>query len=221
MINRDFFLFWKQSLYPMTLIKTLCIGIIISCQSTLALAQTDAATQSDTAISTQKALIFADSLIKANFYQEWDAYISLSCQTAIKYYGGKESFKEHIIENYYRNEPAITEKPITLRMVTMMTDRVSEWQCVIEKLRDTYGENSRKEKIYTYLVGQSTDNGQSWKFIDVGNDDIRNVIYIMPNIFGSLAIPEKKIVYDDEVEAQKATVPKPTNKKKAVTTKKP
>jgi hypothetical protein len=205
----------------MPLIKTLCIGFIICCQSTITIAQTNSAAQSDTAYSTQQALSFADSLIKANFYQEWETYISLSCATAVKYYGGKESFKEHIIENYYRNEPSIQEKPVALRMVTLMTDRSSEWQCVIEKLRDTYGENSRKEKIYTYLVGQSTDNGQNWKFIDVGNDDIRNVIYIMPNIFGSLAIPEKKIVFDDEVEAQKTPAPKTTSKKKAVTTKKP
>src|SRR5689334_14794641 len=106
----------------MPLIKTLCIGIIMFCQSTIALAQTDKAAQSDTTYSTQQALIFADSLIKANFYQEWDTYISLSCQTAIKYYGGKGQFKEHVIENYYRNEPVIQEKPIALRMVTMMTD---------------------------------------------------------------------------------------------------
>jgi len=174
--------------------------------------------QSDTSFSTQQALLFADSLVKANYYQNWNVYESLSCPSAIKYYGGKDGFHEHIVEAYYRNEPKVEEKPETVKMVTIMNDNIEQWQCVIEKIRDAYMEDSRKAKVYTYLVGQSLDNGKTWKFIDVSHNNIENVIYIMPDIFTSLAIPERKLVYDDQVVAEENKMPRPPTKKK--TTKK-
>src|SRR5882724_655722 len=105
----------------MPLTRTLCFGIILCCQSFVTLAQ------SDTSYSTQRALVFADSLVQANYYQKWEVYSSLSCPTAIKYYGGKEGFREHIVEMYYRNEPVLDEKPESLHMVSIMTDLVNEW----------------------------------------------------------------------------------------------
>src|SRR6266700_1990182 len=146
-----FFYILAQSQYPMSITKTLCLGIIISCQFTIAFGQ------SDSALSVQQALLFGDSLVRANFYQDWETYTFLSCPSAIKYYGGKEEFREHIVEMYYRNEPRIQEKPESLRILSMQND-VDQWQCVIEKIRDTYQEDNRKIKIYTYLVGQSLDN---------------------------------------------------------------
>src|SRR5438128_766820 len=121
----------------MSITRTLCLGILMCCQIETTLAQ------SDTSFSTQQAMIFADSLIKANFYQNWDIYTALSCPSAIKYYGGKENFREHIVEMYYRNEPRLEEKPESLHMLSIMNDNVDQWQCVIEKVRDTYSEDNR------------------------------------------------------------------------------
>lgn len=169
--------------------------------------------ESDTAIATRKALQFADSLVKADFYADWPTYLGLTCQSAIKYYGGKDAFKEHIVIIHYRNEPKADEKPQKLRMVTLMND-IETWQCVIEKVRETFTEDHGKTKIYTYLVGESTDNGLTWKFIDVSHNSMENVINIFPTIFGTLPIPEAITVYEDELAAEEAAAaPQPVKKK--------
>jgi hypothetical protein len=169
--------------------------------------------QSDTAIATEKALFFADSLVKANFYQNWQAYAALSCQSAINYYGGKEGFKEHLVLCYYRNEPKQEEKPESLRMVHLMND-VDQWQCVIEKVRRTWIDDKRATMI-SYLVGQSLDNGQTWKFVDVSHNSMENLSHVMPAIFGTLPVPLSKRTFDDEVVQQEETPAPATVKKKA------
>jgi hypothetical protein len=151
--------------------------------------------ESDTAIATRFALKFADSLVKANFYQNWPTYTALSIPSAVKYYGGKDAFRDHVVIFYYRNEPKLEEKPEKLKLITLMND-IDNWQCVIEKVRDTWI-NDRKAKVYTYLIGESPDNGLTWKFIDVSHNTMQNVIYLMPTIFGNLAIPEGRTEFKD------------------------
>lgn len=172
--------------------------------------------ESDSAIAARHALYFADSLVKANFFAEWPTYLNLTNPTAIKYYGGKEAFKEHVVTIHYRNEPKTEEKPEKLQLLHMMND-IDTWQCVIEKVRSTFDDARGNVKIYNYLIGESTDAGVTWKFIDVSHNSLVNVIYIMPSIFGNLAIPEGKTVYVDEVAAQEAAqAAQPVAKKKPV-----
>jgi len=159
--------------------------------------------ESDSAIAGRNALKFADSLTKANFYAEWDTYMNLSMPSAMKYYGGKDGFKEHVVTYHYHNEPKSDEKPEKQQVLHLM-NKDETWQAVIEKVRDSWDDSRGKVKTYSYLVGESTDNGLNWKFIDVSHNSLVNVIYIMPSVFGNLAIPEGKIVYVDEVAAQEA-----------------
>ncbi|OQP65215.1 hypothetical protein A3860_16210 [Niastella vici] len=159
--------------------------------------------ESDTAIATRQALRFADSLVKADFYTEWTTYLNLSCPSAFKFYGGKDGYKENVVMVHYRDEPKTEEKIPKLRLVHLMND-VDTWQCVIEKVRDKWDESRGKVKIYTYLIGESTDNGINWKFIDASHNSIQNIIYILPTVFTTMEIPEGKIVYVDEVAAQEA-----------------
>lgn len=174
--------------------------------------------ESDSVVAKRQALRFADSLLKANFYAEWPTYISLTCPSAVKYYGGKNAFQEHVVMIHYRNEPKGDERPEKTAMVTLMND-VDKWQCVIEKVRETFVEDRGRVKSYSYLVGESNDNGLTWKFIDVSHNSVENVINIMPTIFGNLPIPEAKTIYPDEVAAQEARQPavkkKPVAKKHA------
>lgn len=151
--------------------------------------------ESDSAIATRFALKFADSLVKASFYQDWPTYTALSLPSAVKYYGGKEAFRENVVIHYYRNEPTVEEKPEKLKMMSLMND-IDTWQCVIEKIRDTWI-NNRKAKVYTYLAGESLDNGLTWKFMDASHNAIQNVSYIFPTIFQDLAVPEGKTVFQD------------------------
>lgn len=174
--------------------------------------------ESDTAIATKQALKFADSLIKANFYAEWPTYMSLTYPGAIKYYGGPNAFKEHVVTLRYHNEEKPDEKPEKTAMVTLM-NKVDTWQCVIEKVRESFTGSRGRANSYSYLIGESTDNGLTWKFIDVSQNSLENVINIMPTVFGNLPIPEAKTVYPDEVAAQETAQPavkkKPVAKKHA------
>jgi hypothetical protein len=181
----------------------ICLSGIIHAQDQTATTTEPSLPESDTAIATRQALKFADSLVKADFYAEWASYLDLSCASAIRYYGGKDGFKEHVVTIHYRDEPKREEKPSTLQMVTVMNN-IETWQCVIEKIRESWDESRGKVKTISYLVGESTDNGQTWKFVDASQNTLANLIYIMPSVFGTLPIPEGKTVYVDEVAAQEA-----------------
>lgn len=171
------------------------------------------AQESDTAIATRNALKYADSLVKANFYQDWKTFMDLSCPTAIKYYGGPVQFKERVVLIYFRNEPKLEEKPETVRVIGMLNE-IDQWQCVVEKVRNTFI-NDKKAVITSYLVGQSLDAGETWKFIDLSHNSMESVAYLLPNIFDKLAIPLGKTVYPSEVvEAPEEVAPVKTTAKK-------
>jgi len=172
--------------------------------------------ESDTAIATRQALKFADSLVKADFYTDWSTFMNLSCPSAFKFYGGKEGYKENAVMVHYRDEPKTEEKVPKIQLLHLMND-IDTWQCVIEKVREKWDESRGKVKVYTYLVGESTDNGLNWKFIDISHNSIPNVIYILPSIFTTMEIPEGKTIYVDEVAAQEAAqAAQPVVKKKPV-----
>jgi hypothetical protein len=177
-------------------------------------AQTQAQ-ESDTAIATRNALRYADSIVKASFFQNWKTYTELSNPAAIKYYGGPQQFKEHVIVNYFRNAPQLEEKPETIQVIEMRSN-MDQWQCVVEKTRKTFTDG-RKTIITTYLVGQSLDAGETWKYLDVSHNSLDNLGNIFPAIFDDLGIPLGKTVFPDEVVAQQPAeevAPKTAAKKK-------
>lgn len=172
-------------------------------QSTAAATGDQPLPESDTAIATRQALRFADSLVKAEFYADWSTYMALTNPSAIKYYGGKDGFKDHVVTLHYRNEPRPDEKPEKITMNTIMND-IETWQCVVEKDREYIDQSRGKVKILSYLIGESTDNGATWKFVDASQNTLENFNVIMPTVFGTLGIPESKTIYVDEVAAQEA-----------------
>lgn len=185
----------------------ICLSGMVSAQDQTTTTTPDQALpESDTTIATRHALRFADSLVNADFYANWNTYISLSCPSAHKFYGGKEAFKEIAVTIHYRDEPKTEEKMPKTKMLTVMNDGIEKWQCVVEKVREKWDEGRGKVKIYTYLVGESNDNGLNWAFVDVSHNSLQNLIYILPTIFTSMEIPEVKTVYVDEVAAQEAAM---------------
>jgi hypothetical protein len=51
--------------------------------------------QSDSSAASQRALMFADSLVAAFRFNNLDVYTDLSYAGVIKYYGGKKNFNEY------------------------------------------------------------------------------------------------------------------------------
>jgi len=153
-----------------------------------------ARSQSDSAFASSRALMYADSLVKAFRFNNLDTYISLSYPGIVKYYGGKKNFSEYVQRARTINKSELEEDPEKLKLIELRND-MSEWQCVIQKMRETTIDG-RKATIISYLVGQSKDDGVNWKLFDVAFNSIENIIYIMPDIFDTLAIPQRQVVYE-------------------------
>ena len=156
--------------------------------------------QSDTAIATQRAMLFADSLERSFRFNEWNTYISLSYPGVVKYYGGKEGFTQYVKRVRSINHD-ITEEKEKLELMQIIND-IREWQCVIRKTRETIIDG-RKASVVSYMIGQSKDEGQNWKYFDVAYNSVENVIYIMPDVFDRLAIPQRQIIFEKDQLAKK------------------
>jgi hypothetical protein len=86
--------------------------------------------------------------------------------------------------------------------------RNDEWQCVIRESR-YFHQNDQKFHFITYLIGQSTDQGETWRLFDVSYNTVANIIYIFPEIHGDLEIKQPVILTpEQELAEQQATTGK-------------
>ena len=157
--------------------------------------------QPDTAKMTQYALSYADSLIKTDSFQNWSAYADLAMPSVIKYYGGKSGYIEHISVGRLRTISAIAEESPELKVVQLVNVRNDEWQCVIRESR-YFHQNDQKFHFITYLIGQSRDQGETWRLFDVSYNTVANIIYIFPEVHGDLEIKEPAILTPEQELAQ-------------------
>lgn len=178
-----FILFYPE-ITPMKALKTIVFVLLLTSSG-------NSFAQSDTAIASQRALLFADSLLNAFRYHDWNAYLEMSYPGVIKYYGGKKGFQEYILRARQISDSQIPEKT---ELVQILND-ITEWQCVIRKKRETTIDG-KKAVIISYLVGQSKDEGKNWRYVDVAFNSVANITYIMPDIFDTLAIPQRQIVFE-------------------------
>ncbi|MBA4166605.1 MAG: hypothetical protein H0X41_03515 [Chitinophagaceae bacterium] len=172
----------------MKALKTAVFLLALSC------AGASAAAQSDNAVAARRALLFADSLNNAFRYNKWNEFINLSYPGVVRYYGGAEGFREYIKRARSVNSSIVEEKKERIELLQLVND-IREWQCVIRKTRETIIDG-RKADVISYMVGQSKDTGQSWKYFDVAYNSVENVIYIMPDISDKLFIPERQIIFE-------------------------
>jgi len=110
----------------MKTLKSLLAGLA------LCLAQFGATAQPDTTKISANALFFADSLVKADHFEQWNTYADLVPLSVIKHYGGKAGYLESIQKvrvNFISN---IEEDAPTLKVQTLMTQD-NQWQCVIRE----------------------------------------------------------------------------------------
>ncbi|HEY4060344.1 MAG TPA: hypothetical protein VGM30_00510 [Puia sp.] len=175
---------------------------ILLAVSLFLLASTTGRAQTDTARISAKILSFADSFVKADYYKNWSAYADLVPLSVLKYYGGKEGYIEHVGKFRPRTTSDIEEESPELKVLQMATVN-SEWQCVIRQSRYFHKED-KKYHFITYFIGQSIDDGDTWKFFDVSYTTVAKLNYQFPEIFGELAIHEPVILTPEQEAAQQA-----------------
>lgn len=184
----------------------------------LLLAGVTARAQPDTAKITQRVLLFADSLIKTDAFESWSAYADLCPASVIKFYGGKDGFIEHIKTLRKRTFSDLAEDAPELKMLTLMTEN-DQWQCVVRMSRYFHKED-KKFHLTTYFIGQSRDEGETWRLFDVNYNKVANIIYMFPDIFGDIPIAESTILTpEQELAAQQKTAAEASPGKKSVTKK--
>jgi len=144
-------------------------------------------------VATEHAIRFADSFVKSFRYNHLDSYVDLSYPGAVTYYGGQKNFREYIQRARIINtgDTVASEK---IQLIQIL-NQDSEWQCVVKKTLETMIEG-KKATIVSYLVGQSKDNGLNWTFFDVALNSVDNIVYIMPDIFDTLDVPQRQVVFE-------------------------
>jgi len=173
-----------------------------TCTPLLALAalifiQNPARAQTDTAKIANRVLLFADSLNKTDHYQSWNQYADLVPASVIKHYGGRDGLIEHV--KTVRKKTVSSqedEMPPEMSILSLKTEN-DQWQCVIRKSSWFHREDQKYHAV-TYLVGQSKDEGETWRLFDVSHNTVANIIYLLPDVFGDLAIPEPIIISEKE-----------------------
>jgi len=157
--------------------------------------------QPDSIKITQNALLFADSLVKADSFETWPAYADLAQASVIKYYGGKQGYIDHILQGRWRTRSTIAEKSPELKMLQLVNVLNDEWQCVIRESR-YFHKDDQQYHFITYFVGQSLDGGETWHMFDVSYNTVANIISMFPDIHGDLAIREPTILTPEQELAQ-------------------
>ncbi|HVV04656.1 MAG TPA: hypothetical protein VHC96_10570 [Puia sp.] len=182
----------------------------------LSLSSLDAFSQ-DSAKIKERALFFADSLIKTDTYMSWSTYADLAPAGVLKYYGGKDGFVDHVQKFHARTVSSLGgEDAPEVRIMTLMASQ-NQWQCVIRESRYIHRDDNKKYHIVTYLLGQSKDDGETWRIFDLGYNKVANVIYMMPDVIGDLPIPEPYIISEEEelAKAKQQAAASPATKKAA------
>jgi hypothetical protein len=147
--------------------------------------------QPDTARINQRILFFTDSLVKADHYLNWSAYADLAPASVVKYYGGKEGFIGHVQVLRARTSSIMEENP-PVSQVLQLSSKNEQWQCVVRQ-SSYFHKEDKQYHFTTYLIGQSIDDGRTWRLFDTSYTPVANLILIFPDIFGDLALEQPTI----------------------------
>jgi hypothetical protein len=148
--------------------------------------------QSNEAVVSQRALAYADSLLNAFQNNRSGEYTEMTYPGAISYYGGIRSF-----QHYIERERALSDNAKEKTEIVQLLNNKNEWQCVIKKTRPKTIDG-KKAYIVSYLVGQSRDNGTTWKYFDVAFNSVANIGYIMPDKFEALMVPQREVIFEKD-----------------------
>jgi hypothetical protein len=148
--------------------------------------------QSNREAVSRQALIYADSLLNAFSYSNWNRYIDMSYPGVIQYYGGIKSFGDHIQR---ARSISTSQSSFKTELVQLLGNSTNEWQCVVKKTQST-NIDGKNATVISYMIGQSNDGGHSWKYVDVAYNSVANLAYIMPDMFSDLSVPQRQIIFE-------------------------
>lgn len=171
----------------MRAIRILTLIVALTCTGSILSAQ------SDSVSTIQRAAVYADSFVVAYQQGRIDAYMAMSYPGVIKYYGGPGGFRQHILRSRSAQSTDDNQLPVPLEIIQMINDG-HEWQCVVKKTGMS-SIDGRKATVISYLVGQSKDEGATWKYFDVSYNSIENIAYIMPDVFAAISVPRRRIIF--------------------------
>ena len=164
--------------------------------------------QPDTVKIKERALFYADSLVKTDAYNNPLEYADLAPASVWKHYGGKDAFIAHFSKIHPRTVSEIDEAYPERQVITLMT-KDDQWQCVIRVSRYIHKEQ-KKYHLVTYFLGQSKDEGETWRLFDVSYNSVANIIYLLPDVMGDLPIPQPYVISEeDELAKQQAAAATP------------
>lgn len=150
----------------------------------------------DTARISQNALKYAGKLVKADAYAatygDWNAYADLAPASVLKFYGGKDGYIKRVSLGRLRTTSAIQEADPELKML-LLEAKQDQWQCVIRLSRYFHKPDQSQYHLVTYLIGQSIDEGETWKLFDVSYNSVANIIYIFPEIIDDIPLQESVV----------------------------
>jgi hypothetical protein len=171
--------------------------------------------QPDTAKISRQALMYADSLIKTDAYGNNDLYTGLAPASVLKYYGGAEGYMGHIYQMKARTTSEQEELYPVINIETLRTID-QQWQCIIRVSRYLHKDNVQYHYT-TYFVGQSKDEGESWRMFDISYNSVTNMILIFPEVMTDLPIKQPEILSQEQEEklAQQQTAAAGQGAKKA------
>lgn len=182
--GRLYFIFVLKSIQPM---KTARLFVFLTaffcCVHAL---------QAQPSSPSESAIVFADSFLKSFRDNDLEQYANLSYPGVISYYGGNKNFREYIQRARTLNRSGASE---SLEVIQVVHD-LTELQCVIKKTSGTTIDG-RKAQVISYMIGQSKDEGQTWKFVDVAQNSSANLVFIMPDISAKLDIPRREIIFEN------------------------
>jgi hypothetical protein len=183
--------FWPETNTLMKALLTFALlTAAVSCFTT-------AHCQVSSSAASDRAIVFADSFLASYRNNDLDKYTDLSYPGVVSYYGGNKNFREYVQRVRALNSSSLSNNITIIQLV----HDANELQCVIQKTTETTIDG-RKAHIITYIIGQSKDEGQSWKFFDVGSNAPRNLVYIMPDMSERLAVPQRQIVFAQDHDSR-------------------
>jgi hypothetical protein len=132
----------------------------------------------------------ADSMMTAFKNRDWPTFVRFNHPAMTNLMGGTENFIS-FIQVQMKQIPDTAVKYIGTGNILQVVKTDKDQQCVVEQNMKMVLDSIQITST-SYLVGESVDDGKTWKFFDASNSGLITAKDIKPNLSTELKIPAKK-----------------------------